>query len=408
MVATIDDGFFGLPPRPPGRGWWRRLRHALAWLCLGVAVGGGLSAGVWHEVGERAESKRIAAHGERRECRILSRRSTSGKSPSYYVTLQTVDGRSPGRIEVQVTRSDWSRAGGTTPYYWDPVAGRGVAEIERTHRESLGGAIVMAIIAVVAVIASAAGLRRALREMRLFRLGRELHTHGGGLHVRVTHEGFEMNVAPPADRSSLIRVGATGGELTLLASDDLSSHFFPQLRDVPVERLTRDEMIVAVLEAPVRRMRPAWREWLRRKYRGFLIAMSLVAGVAGITLLAVGAGAGAGTPFWIVAGVAGGLELILALAWMRRFWRDIVLWREGDEVHAVVLHESWENNYRTYTLGFTHRQAERRATLRVPDAFSLLRVPSPPDAPAVTNRAVVLVDPAFPRRWAAVPESCAR
>ncbi|MBI2932364.1 MAG: hypothetical protein HYY16_12000 [Planctomycetes bacterium] len=406
----IDDNFFPPPPRPRGRAWCRRLRNAVAWTLLAACVGGVMLAAALAQWNECRESMRLAASGTRVPCVVVGKRKIDRRPARYYVSLHRVDRPPTETIECRVSPSAWTRAsaGQTSMCYIDPVTHRRLLEIERGYREDMAPTILMAVAGIVLAALGIRGLARNAREMSLLRHGIERVTFNRGTEVRVTHEGFSVAIQPPPDREKHIRVGPRGEELVVLARPDFSALLFPQVVDVPVERLVGAELLVPLLPSPVRPPNPHWSAWLRAEYRVIPAFMAVLAFAAGAMLIATATNLGFRSGFWAVLGAAALGEIALLLAWMRGYWRDTVLWREGDEVHAVVLDERWENGRRRYSIAFSYRGRENRGQRTLPEAFAALRTRNPEDAPAVTERAVVLVDPARPARWTLVPERCRR
>jgi len=400
--------FFTPAPRPRGRGWSRRCRYAAGWLFLAAAVGGGFGLGAAGSYDERQQSIRLATRGQKSSCVVVSKRSTTGKSASYYVTLRRTP--SGATFERGVSSSDWRRVhpGTVMFYYTDPGTGRGMAQIERGKREDLWPVVLCSGIALVCMIVGAAGLRKALREMRLMVNGIEVVATGGGFQYRVAVGSRAADFRTPPRTDTLIRTGPAGQEVVVLAAADLSCVMFPHLQDVEVVRLVYDELTVPLLPAPVRTHNPAWRAWMRHRCRGFPILMGVATVLGALVALIVAGKEGITAAFWLTAAGTAFVDGLLLLGWLRRHWCEHVLWREGEEVHAVVLDRSWENGATLYTLGFSYRGSERTRRIRIPDAFDALVVGSPGGSPAVTTRVAVLVDPARPERWSVVPTTCVR
>ncbi len=398
--------FFPQPPRPRGRGWWRRLRSVAAWSLL-LPVAAGLAFIAFDLSRELHALRTLASRGSRTTCTIISRRATPGKSPAWYVSLRRDD--TGVELERRIAASDWtlSRIGGSSLYYFDPSTGFGFAEIERGYRDQLLPVVLLWIATIVALAIGGGGIAQNAGQMRLLRHGIELLTHGGGRFVGIPGTIYQRQTQLPAAWSHFIRVGPAGGEFVVLASRNLKSLLFPRQDDLPVERLVREEDIVPLLQSPIRDRSSDWMRWIRRKYRPARISTVLVAMITAlVTLVTLCAGASSATVVTL-SGVGGSLALLLFLAWMRGHWRDRVLWRDGDEVHAVVLRETWAQRVRTLAIGFSYHSREYGGQVRMSDEFTVLRADSPPSAPAVTERAVVLVDPLKPGRWAIVPSTCA-
>jgi hypothetical protein len=237
--------------------------------------------------------------------------------------------------------------------------------------------------------------------MRLFRHGHETVTFGQGRHLPGPTPDEPVNVPASLTREAHVRVGPAGDEFLALVSADGRRWLVPQLRDVPVERLVSDGPEARLLPGPVREMTPQWREWMRRRHGPWLGGLGAVVALGGV--IAIGAGPYAPGLIPYILGVTSVPSIALALTWLRRRLRDGVLWREGEEVHAILFEERWENRTRAYTLAFRYRDVEYRVRARVPATHAVQRVSSPPDAPAVTNRVVILVDPVRPKRWVPVP-----
>lgn len=316
------------PPRPRGRGWWRRARLLAIWLTagpLGIAVSTG-------------------------------------------VTISALTG--PG----------------------GPVLGLAII---------FGGAGAIVLALLVRVV------WKNLREIGLLRHGVELVTRGSGAELSVFHGDLRRTLEPPGSRENLIRVGepAEVRGFLVLASPDLSRHFFPDLRDVPAERLVRGEEIEPRLPLPVRSMTPEWKMWMRRQclvYRTLAILISLPIATGILVLVLAG---GSPTP-WGVTGIASAAEGVIILAWLRRYWRTGVLWREGEEIHAVVLKRQADTKGVLHCeVTYTYRGKEFGRAVRVPVDLSLCEAPSPRGAAAVTPRVVLLIDPYAPKRWTWVPIS---
>ena len=265
--------FFGPPPRPPGRAFWRRLRSAIFWLLLGGAGSAGaiaVGADLWLK---RSESIRLAAEGRTLPCRVVSWRRTGGKSPTYYVTLEvTHDGR-PRNYDRQVEREEWGgvREGLEVTYFSDPDhPERGVAQIERGYREQVGVMLVLLIVGATLVAMTLFKVWRRGVEMVLLRGGTETVSRGTGddLHLQLSLEGRTRALRPPADpwKHVLVRPPEGPRGYVALASRTLRWSFFPELRDIPVELLTREEEIRCLLPESPRTTPEAWKEWLRDKY----------------------------------------------------------------------------------------------------------------------------------------------
>lgn len=384
------------------------MRAVLGWLLLGGAIGGSLLLLAHSDYAKRQASIRAARSGQSKDCTVQSRRNTGGRTPAFFVTLDR--GQDYDAIEVQVTRSTYesSRPGTHTLWYTDPFTGTPVAEIERPHRENWVPILFLTLGALGLIAFAAVRLGRIIKEMWLLRNGIELETYARGHHLRTSTDGPNVTLKPPIHREALIRVGPGGEELIVLATPTLSRSFFPHLIDVPVQNLAHEELIVPLLEPPVRRPHPGWHAWIRRKQRLWPITMVVVAIPALVLTWAAFAMSKTSTTFWISAGASVLVESVLLLAWMRAYWRDVVLWREGEEVHAIILEERWEQGLHSFDVAFSYRSSEHRGRRTMPQPSSALTTQSPSDAPAVTHRVVVLVDPLRPERWSIVPQGCAR
>lgn len=409
----MSETFFPSPPRPAGIGWRRRFRQGLLWLLIGAAVIASFLYLAQRTERTSIEARRIAREGERRMCTVLSKRHSDGKTKSYYVTL-AVDGppRLPA-LERSVIRSEWLsvEAGSKSTWYCDPKdPAEGFSELERPTLESmkayyasLGVAITMALAVVVA-------LRILWQQMRLLANGVELVTQGMGREARISHEGRTIPIRTPADPENHIQQRAEVGPrgLVVLASPDLSRHYFPRLIDVPLDRLIgAARPIEARLPLPPRLPQPGWD---RGSHAGIssLMATAIFLVLMGIVLLA-GMMAKRGFPIpEIVASIAGPGAALLLAGWAWRRGRRRRLWREGQELHAVILQETAEKRARRYDLAWTARDEELRGSARLPRGVGPWEPPAPGDDPAVVRRAVILVDPERPQRWTIVPAESGR
>src|SRR5207244_606103 len=99
---------------------------------------------------------------------------------------------------------------------------------------------------------------RRVTQMALLRYGVELVSAGTGRDLRISYEGRSTGFRPPRDgwRRVLVRPPRGPRGYVVLASRDLRRAFLPDLRDVPVDRLTRDEEIERVLPPPIRAAPP--------------------------------------------------------------------------------------------------------------------------------------------------------
>lgn len=289
------------------------------------------------------------------------------------------------------------------PYYYDPeVPSRGIAEIERGNREGLFSVYFFTALFVVLLIVVGWNTRKLLRDMRLFRTGVESVGERAGGMLRLRLGDRTARIELPRSTEKYVQVPGRGENYLVLVSGDLKRRLFPELRDVPVRALAVDEGIVRRLPPPVRSTSVAWNGWLKERYR---LARGWAWALGTVLVLGVGIAACAGFPMALLI-VAGGLlaiESILVLSWMRLYWRDRVLWREGEEIHAVLVETQEQREWLLYhfVYGFRDREYKRRQRWKA-DVGAWL-VESPRGAPAVTPRIVVLVDPYRPERCTLVP-----
>lgn len=249
---------------------------------------------------------------------------------------------------------------------------------------------------------------RISREMRLLRNGIELVTQGTGFEVRVTHGDRSVVLRPPSASHRLIPVeGSTGlGGYVVLASANLRRSFFPSVSDLPIHRLLGEERVVRRLPVPVRATNSRWNEWLRRKYgslRGACVILTLSVAIGtGFAL-----GLGSGPVLWGVDAILIAVDSVLVLLWLRRYWRDRILWREGEEFHAILLETKEQGSSCHYSYAYHFGGYDFRRAEHLPSDVPAWRVESPPGASAVTERVILLVDPNRPERCALIPAEMA-
>lgn len=405
--------FFGPPPRPPGRGFWRRLRSAIFWLLLGGAGSAGataVGADLWLK---RSESIRLAAEGRTLPCRVVSYRRTPGKSPSFYVTLEVMHEGRPRRTVRQVEREEWDRVreGLEVTYFSDPdQPDRGVAQMERGYREQVGVLLLLLLGGAALAATTLAKVGRRAVEMGLLRGGTETVSRGTGsdLQLQLAPDGPTRSLRLPADPSRHVLVRPPEGPrgYVALASRTLRWSFFPELRDVPVGRLTRDEEIRCLLPEAPRATPEAWKAWLRQKYAAFRQGVWVAGGVGGVLAAILGAAGRLGDPVALFLAIPVVPGLALGLFWLRGYWRDRVLWLDGEEVHGVLLETTTRSERIVFDVSYSSRGHEFARRASVPYAWAAWLTDSPRSAPAVTRRVVLLVDPTRPARWTPVPERC--
>lgn len=404
----MTDNFFPPPPRPRGKGWRRRCRQLVGWIVgssLVVAVLAGISHGMLQE---RREFLRLAREGNRVSSTVVNTRRTSGKSPTYYATIR-MDGYPHLTKEVRIDLSTWKSTyhGSKTVYYHDTNAPRlGMAELERGERTSIGfvyfaGVLGLGTLAVLTFVTV-----RSLRQMRLLRIGMEFTAQGAGGEVRISQEGRTASVRIPESVQSLIAVPNRNRlpAYVVLLSPDLRHWFFPQLLDVPVERLVGEEQGPRRLPDPTRAIDKKWDDWSNSRLtvpKVFSWIFGIPFGACLLGLLCSGFG-----PGWAVAAfLFGGFELLSLLVWQSRRWRNRYLWREGDEVHAVLMNRHTHKGQTHYRYEYVYRGREFKGGDSWEARHEVLEVPSPAGAPAVTKRVVILVDPYDPRRSILVPKT---
>ena len=198
------------------------------------------------------------------------------------------------------------------------------------------------------------------------------------------------------------RLIETSHGLVVLASPDLKRFMFPELLDVPVARLVSDEQMVRCLPVPVRSTSAEWNSWLRRKYRKPRMACFSLAFLGGT---GAWCSAWAGFPLWLLLASLFllGVLVFVFLAFLGGYWRDRILWREGEEVHAVLLSSKMESDAWIYTYTYPYGNTEYRGHEHLHPGTQAWQVTPPKGAPAVTPRVIVLVDPYRPKRCTLVP-----
>lgn len=398
--------FFQEPPRPRGRGWRRRLQAIFGWWSIGGFFASLLTIGAVYEWSERARSRRLAREGERTICTVVSKRSTTGKNTSYYVTLRS-DLPPYWSVERSVESREWNSVtrGSKTVMYHDPGrASDGVSELERPGKEGVWLPIFLSLLSSGLWLAVLARTWRLVQEMGLLRTGIELVTRGTAEEVRIVAGERETRVRFPRSLKYLVQVGESGRVrgVVVLASPDLKRFVFPTLEDVPVEKIVRGEETQPVLPPPVRPGNDAWKNWLKRKHSTSKGLTGILGGIAAI-LMIVGAFVGIGPLIGgLVVTAVFGFALLIHL---RNYWRDRVLWREGEELHAVVLHQQEVKSIIHCRFSYSYGNREYRGSEHLPSADAPRTVPSPEGAAAVADRVVILVDPYRPTRCVIVPVS---
>lgn len=400
----MSDVFFPPPPRPRGLGWWRRGRRLAAFWSIGAAAGSLFAGIALHRWSERQESLRLVEEGRRTTCTVTDLSKTGGKSTTYHVRLRT-DEPPERSFTVSVDSSDWARVwrGSKVPYYYDPdFPSRGVAEIERGKREGLFSVYFCTALVAILLIVVGWNTRKLLRDMRLFLTGVELIGERTGGMLRLRLGDLTVRIELPRSTEKYVRIPGRGERFLVLASGDLKRRVFPELRDVPIRTLAVDEGIVRRLPPPVRSPSAAWNGWLKERYRlarGWAWAL----GVFLVLVFGIAACAGFPMALLVVAGGLGVIDSILILAWMRLYWRDRVLWREGEEIHAVLVETREQKEWLFYDFVYSFRDREYKKRQRWKADVGAWLVESPRGAPAVTPRIVVLVDPYRPERCTLVP-----
>ncbi len=405
--------FFGPPPRSLGRAFGRRLRSAILWLLVaGAGSTGGIGFGA-HFWLQRSESIRLAAEGETLPCRVVSRHRSGVKSPAYHVTLQVTHEGRPRSYVRQVDRADWEqvREGVEVRYFFDPgQLDQGVAQIERGYREQVGVMLVLLIGGAALAATTVFKVWRRGVEMCLFRGGTETVSQGAGddLQLQLSSEGPTRSLRPPADpwRHVLVRPPEGPRGYVALVSRTLRWSFFPELRDIPVGRLTRDEEIRCLLPETPRATPEAWKAWLRDKYASHRYGVWVFGVVSGVLAAILGAAGHLGDPVAFLLAIPLVPGLALGLFWLRGYWRDRVLWLDGEELHGVLLETTTRSERIVYDVSYSSNGHEFARRASVPSAWEAWITDSPRSAPAVTRRVVLLVDPVRPTRWTPVPERC--
>lgn len=401
--------FFAPPPRPIGRGGIRRLQNAVLWLFLGggtAALFLAIAIGAWKE---RSNALRIVHSGKQSLCTVISKRKTTGRSPRYYVTLKHDGPPSFPAFERKVDRSEWTDAapGVKTVYYSDPLSSRGgIVEMERSVRESRVPILVGSFFCIVTTTVVTFMLWKLGRELNLLRNGVESVAPQRGIDVALVFGNRRVAIRRrsflPVRWSILARLPSGETGRLVLGAPDGSSFFYPTLSDVPVESLVGHEAPSSWLGRPPRPPSEAWAAWSAWRRRPTRISM-IAAGVLAAVGAALSFSLRPPNDFWIFFAVPLAAGALFILVWMKQYWRDRVLWKEGFEIQAVLLKQDIRRGARGYRVGYTYHGHEFQHVQWLPLGRAPRLLESPPDAPAVTTRALILIDPHRPDRWSLVP-----